>query len=127
MAEMLVSTPRPASFKPGKPVFPTDRMHHDHQLDVFIGENSWLLFHNLKTEGQWLSEDVEQWVFDAEFKYMQHLVYDLKVVNDLAERCVKDVEDYVNASKDPEHRDNILLVATDHRGLFKDLKKSALQ
>ena len=51
---------------------------------------------------------------DDEFKFMQNLLFDLKVVNDLAERCVKDVEDFANASKDPEHRDNVILVATDH-------------
>jgi len=119
MAEKLLLTPRPPSFNPGKPIFPTDRMHDNLKLNVFIGENSWLLFHNLKTEGLWLSEDVEQWEFDAEFTYMHHLLHDLKVVNDLAERCVKDVEEFVNASKDPEHRDNILLVATDHRGALK--------
>ena len=39
------------------------------------------------------------------------------------QNVVKDVEDFANASKDPEHRDNVILVATDHRGLFKDLEK----
>ena len=57
---------------------------------------------------------------------MLFVLTDLKVVNDLAERCVKDVEDYANTSKDPEHRDNILMVATDHRGLFQDLRKGSL-
>ena len=77
----------------------------------------------MNADGRWLSDDVERWELDDEFKFMQNLLFDLKVVNDLAERCVKDVEDFANASKDPEHRDNVILVATDHRGLFKDLEK----
>ena len=58
---------------------------------------------------------------------MESFLKELKVVNDLAERCVKDVQEYKDATKDPEHRDEILLVATDHRPVFKDLSKKALQ
>ena len=58
---------------------------------------------------------------------MIDLFHDLKVVNDLAERCVKDMEEFINFSKDEEHRNNILFVATDHRKIFHDLRKSSLQ
>lgn len=126
MSDKLVAIPRPVIFKPGKPVFPTEKMTANPKMDDFVGERSWLLFHALNADGRWLSDDVERWELDDEFKFMQNLLFDLKVVNDLAERCVKDVEDFANASKDPEHRDNVILVATDHRGLFKDLKKSSL-
>ena len=34
-------------------------------------------------------------------------LHDLKVVNDLAERCVKDIEEYTNTTKDVDHRDNV--------------------
>ena len=126
MAEKLLSIRRPKSFRPSKPTFPTDLMSNDPTLDVFIGPKSWLIFEKLNANGEWLEDDVEDWQDNEEYGRMKHLLMDLKVVNDLAERCVKDVEEYANASKDPEHRDNILLVATDHRGLFQDTRKGSL-
>ena len=54
------------------------------------------------------------------------VVRDLKVVNDLAERCIKDIQEYANLAKDSVHRDNILLFVSDHRGVFQDLRKQAL-
>ena len=40
---------------------------------------------------------------------------------------LQNVQEYKDPTKDPEHRDEILLVATDHRPVFKDLSKKALQ
>ena len=45
-----------------------------------------------------------------EYKMMLIIWKDLKVVNDLAERCIKDIQEYANLSKDSAHKDNILLV-----------------
>ena len=56
---------------------------------------------------------------------MSNFIRDLKVVNDLAERCVKDIQDYKNMAKDADHGDEILTVASDHRGVFQDLRKQA--
>ena len=58
---------------------------------------------------------------------MSNFIRDLKVVNDLAERCVKDIQDYKNTANDAVHRDEILTVASDHRGVFQDLRKQALR
>lgn len=128
MAHKLLQTPRPDLFLPGKPIFPTTLMDDfKPTLDKFIGPKSWLLFHKLDADGAWLADEVELWKYDAEYIGILNTLHDLKVVNDLAERCVKDVEEFRNASKDPEHRDNVLLVGTDHRDVFKDLRKSALR
>ena len=53
---------------------------------------------------------------------MMMLLTDLKVVNDLAERCVKDITTIPDLSNDSKYRDDILMVASDHRGIFSDLK-----
>ena len=58
---------------------------------------------------------------------MKLLLCDLKVVNDLAERCVKDMQTYADLSKDSKYRDDILIVASDNRGVFSDLRKRALR
>ena len=68
-----------------------------------------------------------EWPEDDEYKRLETFLKDLKVVNDLAERCVGAVQTYRNMAKDSVHRDEILLVACDHRGVFNDLRKQALQ
>ena len=80
----------------------------------------------LNAVGQWLHKDTREWSSEAEYNMMRDLVRDLKVVNDLAERCIKDIQEYANLAKDSVHRDNILLVVSDHRGVFQDLRKQAL-
>ena len=58
---------------------------------------------------------------------MLEILKDLKVDHDLAERCIKDIEEYAELAKDSQYREDILLVVSDHRGAFKDLRKQALR
>jgi len=48
------------------------------------------------------------------------------VVNDVAERCIKDIAEYANKAKDSKHRDEILLVVNDFRGILHDKRKEAM-
>ena len=127
MAVKLCSQAKPRNFPPAKPKFPKNLLTNDPQLDSFIGPKSWLLFEKLGANGAWLNTDPEEWVNDEEHQRMSNFIRDLKVVNDLAERCVKDIQDYKNMAKDADHRDEILTVASDHRGVFQDLRKQALR
>ena len=97
MANKILTIEQPHLFNPLKPKFPNNRMTPSPTLDVFIGPRSWLVFDKLRATGDWLNNAVENWKNDEEYKRMQFLLHDLKVVNDLAERCVKDIKDYVNA------------------------------
>ena len=63
-------------------------------LHSFNGQRSWLFFQKIKCNGDWLTSDVELWKDDPEYQTMMSILVDLKVVNDLAEKCVKDVETY---------------------------------
>ena len=127
MAVKLYSEVRPQNFRPGKPKFPTDLLTDAPRLDSFVGPKSWLLFEKLDANGAWLNSDPTEWENVEEYQRMYNFVRELKVVNDLAERCVKDIEEYKNMAKDSEHRDEILTVASDHRGVFQDLRKQALR
>ena len=53
------------------------------------------------------------------------LVADLAVTNDVAERAVKDVTDFINASRNNDQREDIITVVNHHRELidFRDLTK----
>ena len=95
-------------------------------LESFVGPRSWLIFEKLSAVGSWLNFEVNDWNNDAEYESMRKVLKDLKVVNDLAEQCVKDIEEYANLTKDSAHRDNILLVVSEQRGVFQDLRKNAL-
>ena len=57
---------------------------------------------------------------------MNTMLSELKVVNDRAERCIKDIQGYCNITMDPAYREDVLLVATDHHGIFQDLRKQSL-
>ena len=127
MANVLLATPKPAVFNIGKPVFPVERMAVNQQLSVFIGECSWLIFHKLGADGDWLNLPVDDWKGDEEYCRMRVLLKDMQVVNDPAEHCIKDIHEYCNLTMDPAYREDILLVATDHRGIFQDLRKANLR
>ena len=45
-------------------------------------------------------------------------LYDIKAVNDLVGRCIKDIQEYTEMAKDFKYRDDIVLVVTDYRGTF---------
>ena len=57
---------------------------------------------------------------------MKGCLKDLKVVNDLAERCAKDIKEYGNQKRDYQYQEDIMIVHKDHLGIFKDLRKQAL-
>ena len=63
----------------------------------------------------WLSLSPNQWEQNQSFRRTKAVVSELAVVNDAAERGVKDVQEYANAARDGEHRGNIVLVANRHR------------
>ena len=128
IAESLLAVPRPATFSAGKPAFPSpELMTANPSLHTFVGERSWLVFHKLGAVGQWLHGGVTGWSDTDEYKMMHNVFKDLKVVNDLAERCIKDIQEYANIAKDSDRREDILLVVSDHRGVFQDLRKQALR
>ena len=127
MAEALCQIRRPANFQPGKPKFQVDLLCQYPQLHSFVGERSWLIFDKIGAHGNWLYQEVNMWDSDEEFCKMRKILGDIKVVNDLAERCVQDVQTYANLAKDSEYREDILIVASDHRGVLQDLRKQALR
>ena len=71
----------------------------------------------------WLDQPPLTWINVPSYQYLRTFCKDLRVVNDLAERAVKDVQDFAQMTRDPADRDNVILVATDHRGRAARLHK----
>ena len=62
-------------------------------------------------DGAWLQLPPVEWTRDADYQQMSAILSDLAVVNDAAERCVRDIQEYANAANDGNQRGNIILVS----------------
>ena len=113
MTEALLQIPRPRNFPVGKPDFPV--MTRDTSLESLVGPKSWLLFELLGARSDWLALPPHEWYQDQGYFNMAQVVRQLAVVNDAAERCFKDIQEYANAAQDGQHRENIMLVSGSHR------------
>ncbi len=129
MATTLRNMPRPLVFPPGKPSFPKARFqqNQDVSLPSLIGPNSWLMFELLGIQHEWLMLPSDDWDQNYEYKKMKDLVSSLSVVNDAAERGVKDVQDYANASRDGNYRERIVLVSNSHRSKIPKFFKNEME
>lgn len=124
MAAALLQTPRPAKFRMGKPPFP--RLNDNTKLQKLIG-HSWLVFDLLDSEGDWLHLPPDQWDQSQEFKLMANIVRNIAVVNDAAERGIKDIQEYANAAQDGSCRERIVLVTSSHRRKLPSFLKNEME
>ena len=67
---------------------------------------------------QWMHQPPAHWIDNVEYRRFQHYVENLAVVNDAAERAVKDVTDFAEYSQDPNRCENVIKVVNSHRELF---------
>ena len=128
MATTLHNIPRPVAFPVGKPGFPLALLRAGTAtLPQLVGPNSWLLFHLLGDDGGWLTLPPEQWAGNPQYARLCDHVSHLAVVNDAAERGVKDIQDYANAARDGTHRGDIILVSGSHRLKMRDFLKNEME
>ena len=65
----------------------------------------------MQSDGLWLEAPVENWRMDEDYVRMKERVEKITVVNDPAERVVKDIQEYVSLTHDPEYREDIIAVS----------------
>ncbi|KAG0719634.1 hypothetical protein GWK47_050101 [Chionoecetes opilio] len=129
VADALVALPAPRYFAPGKPnLQPVIRLLTDTRpsLAVFVTERSWLLFKLFRLDTAWLLTEPATWPLSPAYQELRDLTRDMKVVNDSAERAVKDVQEYANMTRDAGHIDDVILVGIDHRCRLSHLRKADL-
>ncbi len=122
IAMRLFYTPRPHVFAPGKPEFPKQAMEGNQSMVELVGPQSWLLFNLIGANGAWLTMPCNQWPTAPEFIRMKVLVQNLAVVNDIAERGIKDIQEYAEAAMDGAYRGQIILVSNSHRLKLQKMK-----
>ena len=122
MVAQMAAVGRPQQFLPRKPAMKPDilrgRQPDGPELHEFIGERSWLLFHLLNVDVTWMAHPPHQWNQYDGFRRFCTYVENMNVVNDAAERAVKDVTEFANYCQDPDRRDDVIKVVNSHRELI---------
>ncbi len=130
MARKLRATQRPPVFLPGKPCFPEQHFLQagaDVSLPSLIGPRSWLLFDITGSNGRWLGQHPTRWPAYAEYRRLDTIIRHLEVVNDAAERGVKDIQEYADMAKDGVYRGKMQLVASSHRIKIPSFLKNEME
>ena len=128
----MLNAGRPQQFAPGKPVMKTHLLDSQPVEEIwlhdFVGKRSWLLLECLDVAVDWMQLPPSIWLQSAPFPRFQEMVHSLKVVNDCAERAVKDVTEFMNYSRDAGHHDRVQMVVNHHCQLldFQNLTKQQI-
>ncbi len=126
MATKLLNIRRPRRpIMPAPPTFPL--ITPQTTLDTLIGPKSWLLFNLLGSNAAWLVLPPNQWQLNADYIRMSATVRHLAVVNDAAERAVKDIQDYAEMARDGPYRGDMIITTNDHRIRIPEFLKNAME
>ena len=115
VARRMMACPPPVKYVPEKPkllhslpLFPNKLRFQD-----LVGPCTHLIFHLFRLGSGWLSRPPRTWKMDPEYQKFGQFLHDLKVVNDIAERGVKDMGEYKDMVIDGLYMEDILQVVTD--------------
>ena len=124
MASALLSSGKPEDYADDNVV-----VVESTKLSELIDERSWLIFDELAVcESSWLHLPASEWEQSDEFIKFKDFVTNLSVTNDVAERGIKMIEDFINTcTKDEAQLQALMQVAENHRRQFPDCSKSTLQ
>ena len=108
--------------KKGAPTFPA--VTKNSKNSIIDRTNSWLLFETLVVNSEWLKTPVQTW----EENYLKAInLKTIRVVNDVAERGVKLMQDFsLSLTKDEKSKQSVLQVVENHRKCFTDFRKATL-
>ena len=131
IGQVLFDTERPARFPSGKPQLSHLELKSFDEippLQSFISEESWLMFDllGLVDDQEWLQTPVAMWEKFADYRKFCDSTKSLRVVNDLAERGIKLVSDFIHMCKNENQRQALLQCVEEHRKLFPDYTKNVL-
>jgi len=98
------------------------------QLEDFVSVNTMNFFEILELSTTFLTEvEPDQWEQDEDFQNAKQCAESLRVVNDVAERGVKLIQDFNSSfTKNEEQKQYLLQVVSEHRTKFPEAKKSLL-
>ena len=123
MLQKLFEFPIPKEFMKEKPKMPV--ITPLIALSDLVGNQSWILFHLAQ-----VTHDQVKAAAEGDFSLLENFQLFVKVIevpNNCAERNIKLIQDFLISYRNEEHKQNVLLVARNHRKkLNKNLTKSQL-
>ena len=131
MAKVLHSIPR-VPIQMGRPKFPVLDWRNWElarpSLSYLVTSSSWLLFDMLELSGpqDWLQLPCSMWTMFSEYRKIVEFATNLPVTNDLAERGIHLITEYINKSANESQRQALLQVVEYQRGIVPDLTKKNL-
>lgn len=101
----------------------------DHGLEQFVNPSSISFFLKLGLDTSWLKDDCENWQENINYQVCLNAVNNLPVVNDVAERGVKLMQEYNDLfTKDEDQKQFIIQILDDYRVRnIKNTKESLLK
>ena len=105
-------------------------IHQTTRLSDLIDERSWMLFKELQVCGTaWLPSPPADWEQNEEFMKLANFTKSLKVTNDVAERGIKLMNDFIGSvTKNEQQLQDVMLLVEKHRKQVKSalMKLSAV-
>lgn len=96
-------------------------------LEDFVTSNTHRFFNITGFSSDFLTKDVNEWAEDKAYNEVKQGVRNMRVVNDIAERGVKLMDEYNKLhTNNEEQKQFLLLVVKDYRKKYPDRKKSTL-
>ncbi|KAG7168695.1 hypothetical protein Hamer_G028045 [Homarus americanus] len=98
------------------------------RLSDLIDERSWMIFKEHHVCGTaWLMSPVEDWEKNEEFMKLKDFSRSLKLTNDVAERGIKLMQDFIGSvTKDEQQLQDVMQLVEKHRKQMSGFSKSAL-
>lgn len=97
-------------------------------LSYFVTSESLKLFSRFEISSEFLESDPDKWKADVHYNQALNIFSKLLVTNDVAERGVKLIQEYIKIlPKDDEQRQFLLHVVSEYRSKYRDCRKKTLQ
>ena len=131
MAKKLHSCER-LEISTGKPTFPVLGQGCSairENLSSLISSKSWLVFQLLGLDGSqdWLQTPASMWKLFAEFRELEKFANNVSVVNDIAERGIHLMSDFIKHCESEDQRQALFQCVEYHRELVPDCTKKSLK
>ena len=134
LAKEIYKMEKPQRYLPNKPEFPqfptSDSGEVQYKIgDFLITDQSWILLHllGIENKSEWLNEEKSKWESDDGVQKLKLFVENVHVTNDLAERGVELMSDFIHKTENEDERQALLQVVEFHRAQFPNLKKETLK
>ena len=117
----------------GKPDFPVVEWQSQNpvspSLSQLITSDSWLIFNQLGIDANpnWLQTPCSIWPLFADYRRLEEFAKNVSVTNDIAERGIRIITDYIDKSEDEQQKQALLQVVENYSDEVTDLKKESLK